>query len=467
MAEYEAQWSAWRAHLLAQREELKKQRIESATQVPPASQGAVTAPTGKPPIGPQLPTIGHTNPMPDTAPATGYTPSAYQAASVAQPPITYEKYSHNARSVPPGRPGYQQQQGGYHHHHPYFEDSHSAANSYPPNHSYEDFPNYDDYAQPGSYRAKQFNQTRYGGPRDHRDHPFQHDMAGPPMEPRLGMISGIRPLPDVYPDALYRGEHIELARGPEPLEPEPLTPIPPGETAASMFRKRALRGKGADPTNTFHEDAPPVADGAPVRPRIEERLAVVAEIKLSLAGTAAAAAPELESKPNHEVGAAVAKDLVPIVKDYSKLGPSKPAISSASYATMEPAVFEYFHRPPSQNKGRFSIERPICVDYSHGKRPRRDSEAPTKPPLPVNEPLVKREGLPTPAVKAEKLETTTASNNNSNSIKSTPPPPAQLFPSAAAIQETGAQQCNLPQSLPNPADEGNANNGETNTLTKE
>lgn len=87
-----------------------------------------------------------------------------------------------------------------------------------------------------------------------------------------------------------------------------------------MFFKRALRGKTGTPSRFSAPLAAKAVQLPESRPRIEERLAVHAEIKLPLV----VIPPEV--KPS-AVGAEPVKELTPaIVIDYSNALPLKPAI---------------------------------------------------------------------------------------------------------------------------------------------
>ena len=197
------------------------------------------------------------------------------------------------------------------------------------------------------------------------------------------------------------------------------------ENAAILFRKRAMRGKGdgsrfapyKTPDLPVHvKQRVETGQEGSVRPRIEERLAEHAEIKLSA----------LPPKGNL---------IGPVAKD--------PSVKVGSFF-MEPIVFEYNHRPGQ--RGRFA--EPINIDSSPIKQPRIESS---------ESKIINRKveiEVPKPNVI---LPAALKVNVEKSPIK---PAPLPLFPSAAAIQiQENPLPKPQPQLLPNPTAEGKRING--------
>jgi hypothetical protein len=200
------------------------------------------------------------------------------------------------------------------------------------------------------------------------------------------------------------------------------------ETAANLFRKRAMRGKGDGPRFVPYKtpDMPvqmnqKVETGleGKVRPRIEERLAEHAEIKLS-------ALPPMTNLAG------------PLVRDHEipvkKVG-----------AIMEPIVFEYNHRPGQ--RGRFA--EPISIDSSRAKQPQIESSDSKVINRKIEIVVPKAHAILPAAPKNVPVE--------KSPVK---PAPLPLFPSAAAIQiQENPFPKPQPQLLPDPPAEDKRPNG--------
>lgn len=199
-----------------------------------------------------------------------------------------------------------------------------------------------------------------------------------------------------------------------------------GETAANLFRKRAMRGK-TDGQRFIPYKAPGLAphldkiamtetvlgfEGG-VRPRYEARLVEHGESKISAL-----------SKPLPvELGA-------PPLKVDSRV--------------LEPLVFEYNHRPGK--RGRFA--EPITIEYSHSK-PSEIESSKTE----ITGCKIETET----AVKSENVAPVEKSLPEIVPVEKSPikPTPLPLFPSAAAIQlEENPFPKSQPQLLPDKATEG-------------
>lgn len=200
------------------------------------------------------------------------------------------------------------------------------------------------------------------------------------------------------------------------------------ETATSLFRKRAMRGKGDGqrfvpykaPDLPLHLDKRAIAEPVlcfegGVQPRIAARLAENAEIKFSAL-----------SKP-------LPTELrAPLVKVDSLV--------------LEPIVFEYNHRPGK--RGRFA--EPITIEYAHAKPSEIESSKVkiTSQKIEIDKVVRSQNVAPVSKSLPETIPV------EQSPVKSTPLP---LFPSAAAIQLEGNS---FPkpqlQLLPDQAMEGNS-----------
>lgn len=474
LAEYEAQWNTWREHLLANRERLRKQRGDPASRIGQTHLASQFNQVGnrsmqsnsdipKLLIGPQLPRDAalinqdaHHPVMPFTLEPGMDHPSTLrqekaglqsaQPVKPPHPPQRLEQDQRYSRSIRNGHPDVPQLSDPPHqphnavgHRESYHHDARSGdrqSDMMPP-------------CDPYPYHPRALDQQRHPP-----DLAYQRDAshAGyPGGSPRgSGMF---RPsLPEASLDNPYVGpSRVPLNGNIDPTEPtESSAAIPEGETAASMFRRRAMRGKAIDPVVPGVRNSEPVEvqdlQLSDARPRIEERLAIHAETKLPDAPPI----KRLDIKPTETLVGQV-KELVPIVKDYSNLPAKRPA--SFPLERFEPVVIDYHHRPGRNNRlpelGRSIPYR--SVDYSHGKRPRLTAEPAIMGPKnadTVPSPQT-RDNRP-PAIKAPSSEKKPVTESG----PAVPaPPPVQLFPSAAAIQEKESQRA-VPLSLPNPAVEG-------------
>ncbi|KAI9554282.1 hypothetical protein GHT06_019554 [Daphnia sinensis] len=189
-----------------------------------------------------------------------------------------------------------------------------------------------------------------------------------------------------------------------------------GETAANLFRKRAMRGKADGqrfipyraPGLPPHLDKRAMAETVPgfdsgVRPRYETRLAEHGENKISALPKPMPV--ELRTPP---------------LKIDSRI--------------LEPLVFEYNHRPGK--RGRFA--EPITIEYSHTKRSEIESSR-----TEIASCNIKTET----AAKSENASPIEKSLPETVPVEKSPikPTPLPLFPSAAAIQ---LQENNFPKSQP-------------------
>ncbi len=241
---------------------------------------------------------------------------------------------------------------------------------------------------------------------------------------------GVAEPPHKTPDFIPE-EHCD-----EDLRPFP--PVSSSETAASLFRKRALRGKIEGRFAPY--SAPEVqldrsssglgfsASGA--RPRIEERLAEHADIKLT-------ALPQSQLEKETAIA--------PLSRDYE-------TPLQIVRSVMNPVVFEYNHRPGQY--GRFAtVSEPVSIDYSHGRPPRLEPQVESEKKAIIRKADIQttvkpQEPLPSKQTLVQKMPT------EKNPIKSTPPP---LFPSAAAIQIQENQKPK-PTLAPDVTIESNGNN---------
>ena len=206
---------------------------------------------------------------------------------------------------------------------------------------------------------------------------------------------------------------------------DPTLALPPGETPASMFRKRASLGK-----IPLQQDVAPYNSstiGASSGFRIEERLAQYADINLS-------------GLPLHRDSYA-RRSISPIVIDHS-----------VRATVLEPIVFEYNHRPEKRNCAALRIEEPKIIDYAHAKRARETLKVPT----PAAAAAAIKPALKVLAEKTVEVVSNPATPEK-KSVEASPvkaAPPVQLFPSAAAIEEKELQLAKQqPKVLPNPVAE--------------
>lgn len=199
------------------------------------------------------------------------------------------------------------------------------------------------------------------------------------------------------------------------------------ETAADVFRRRAMRGKTEG--QRFAPFKLPelfldrtVTPDCGSRARIEERLAEHAVVQISA-----------NPRRGREL------DVSPSERSYG----SQP---QNSVSVMEPIVFEYDHRSRKDGNSSYDLVEPFTIDYSHGKRvntgpsestnsyQQTDTESDHKPHHPSS---IEKE-LPEQEVEKSLVKTT----------------PTPLFPSAAAIVENSLL---LPQLKAEPTVESKSN----------
>ena len=458
LAVYEAQWKSWREQLIQNREKLRKRREEASKQQPnhvgisqPIVHQAAQAIKNSDIQGdlhqPQMPNVPqqhslYANPLPNIN--TQLNESGHSAKLPNQRQLHYE--SGNDRQV---------------------SGIHSSGNL--------PLPQFDrsseQFREDRDQRIQHSNLQPYHIP-DHRvdqtfRQRFEQGQVQDPLFPGSNQQNSDPDLRQWQPDitsSVYsnRNQHdrnqqsmippnqrdlkiptaFQFSRGVvEPSHDAPDFVIPEGyeesrpsvssnETAAELFRKRALRGKIEE--NHFARfpevqlDRRLLPDGSGftgnARPRIEERLAEYADIKLS-----ALPQPRLEEE---YISAPSSRDCEMPHQKVKSL-------------TMEPIVFEYNHRPGRY--GRFAtVAEPVFIDYSHGKPSRVDSRIESeskminrKTELQTTSKL--QENLPIKQVIPKK------ENVEKSPIKSAPPP---LFPSAAAIQVNENQFQKPKPSLP-------------------
>lgn len=163
------------------------------------------------------------------------------------------------------------------------------------------------------------------------------------------------------------------------------------QDASQLFKRRALQGKNLLPSLEKKHHSDLGRETARTRSRIEERLAMHAGTKLQETPTFQ---PD-SSRPDE-----------PHSLDEVHPFPKR------SY---EPKVIEYHHRP-----GRVKSVEPFCLDYSHGKKRARS------PTVDISEKTLVRESQDNTSVVPEEAKA---------QVQDTSSQPAQLFPSAAVIEE--------------------------------
>jgi len=206
---------------------------------------------------------------------------------------------------------------------------------------------------------------------------------------------------------------------------DPILALPPGETPASMFRKRASLGKIPLQQDVAHYISPTV--GASSGFRIEERLAQYADINLSGLPL---------HRDSYESGAR--RSISPIVIDHS-----------VRATVLEPIVFEYNHLPEKRNCAALKLEKPKIIDYAHAKRSRMEETLKVPTTAAAIKPALKVFAEKTVEVDVSKPATPEKKPVEASPVKAAPP--VQLFPSAAAIEEKELQLVKQQSKvLPNP-----------------
>jgi len=279
-------------------------------------------------------------------------------------------------------------------------------------------------------RQRQFDVPPKLHNRDYHHEDIQHNQPMlPAIQRELNTPQGFQP---PRRGILESPQSAANFLGPENNVDEDLRTFPSAssaETAANLFRKRAMRGKGDDgprfapyktPDLPVHVNQRVETDlEGSARPRIQERLAEHAEIKLS-------ALPQMSNL----AGPLVKNHEIPVKK-----------IS----VIMDPIVFEYNHRPGQ--RGRFA--EPISIDSSCAKQPQIESSESKVISRKIEVVVPKPHTICPAAPKNVHVE--------KSPVK---PVPLPLFPSAAAIkiQENPFPKLQ-PQILPDPNAEDKRPNG--------
>lgn len=265
-------------------------------------------------------------------------------------------------------------------------------------------------------KPQQMRPQQLGFNKQRPDLPFQ-----PPNNQETNIPKEIKPLMSVFSQDEFRGVHKpEL----ENQETDPMIALPPGETPASMFRKRASLGKASSklPVEPYASSTVQTKDSTRSGLRIEERLAQYADINLS----GLPLNRDKNDKPS----------LSPIVIDHSV---PATVLNKPKYNFTK--VFEYNHRPGKRicEPARGS-EVHKSIDYAHGKRQRIEEtvskQLPTPTKLPSKEIPVEIDS------EIEEIVVAKPTSPEKKIIEASPVKPVvpvQLFPSAAAIQEKEMQ----------------------------